>query len=81
MAPDDLKRRILFRLEGCPYCAKAEEALDKAGIKYEKFETPKSDRAIVEKLSGQRTVPVLVEVIGCKSQDDDIIEYVQSLKK
>ena len=70
------KKFILLRLEGCPYCKKAEEALDKKGIKYEKLEVG-DDRSIVEKLSGQSTVPVLVEVIGSKSQDDDIIEWVK----
>ncbi len=74
------KRRILLRIEGCPYCVRAERALDEAGIAYEKLDINPSDRSLVVTLSGQRTVPVLVEVIGCQSQDDDIIEYIPTLK-
>ena len=74
------KRRILFRIEGCPYCIRAEQALDKAGIVYEKVEVSPSDRSVVQLLSGQPTVPVMVEVVGCKSQDDDIIAYIEELR-
>jgi len=74
------KRRILLRIEGCPYCVRAERALDEARIPYEKLDINPSDRSLVMTLSGQRTVPVLVEVIGCQSQDDDIIEYISTLK-
>ncbi len=77
MTTSTLKRTILLRMEGCPYCRNAEEALDKANIKYEKLEVPRNDRSIVEQLSGQSTVPILVEVIGSTNQDDDIIEYVK----
>ena len=72
-----LKELILFRKEGCPYCKRAEEELDKKGIKYSKVEVG-SDRSVVQLLSGQPTVPILVEVIGSKNQDDDIIEYLNN---
>ena len=75
---DKLKRRILFRLEGCPYCRNAEEALDAAMVEYEKYEIDPGDRSIVKLLSGQSTVPILVEVVGCNNQDDDIIEYLKT---
>lgn len=74
------KCRILFRIEGCPYCIRAEQALDEAGVVYEKVEVPRNDRAVVQLLSGQPTVPVLVEVVGCKNQDDDIIAYIEQLR-
>ena len=74
------KKRILFRLATCPYCKKAEEALDQAKIQYEKIEIDRNDRSFVQMLSGQPSVPVLVEVIGCDNQDDDIIEYIKELK-
>lgn len=73
-------RRLLMRIEGCPFCARAEEALDAAGINYEKVDVNPRDRSIVELLSGQPTVPILVEVVGCRDQDDDIVEYIQVLK-
>jgi glutaredoxin len=74
------KRRLLLRIEGCPYCIRAERALDEARIAYEKLDINPADRSLVMTLSGQRTVPVLVEVIGCDGQDDDIIEHIPSLK-
>ena len=73
------KRRLLLRIEGCPYCRNAEEALTKAGVAYEKLEVNKNDRSIVVALSGQPTVPVLVEVIGSENQDDDIIAAIPEL--
>lgn len=78
MSPD--KRRLLFRIASCPYCRKAEAALDQAGVKYEKVDINPADRSLVQMLSGQPTVPILVEVIGCESQDDDIIAAIPELK-
>jgi len=69
------KRRILLRIEGCPYCERAEKALADAGIPYERHEVPRGDRSLVTLLSGQPTVPILVEVIGCADQDDEIVAY------
>jgi glutaredoxin len=77
----NMKRRLLLRIEGCPFCIRAEEALDAANIVYEKIEVDRRDRSIVQILSGQPTVPVLVEVIGCDNQDDDIIAYIETLTK
>ncbi|MFT7616244.1 MAG: glutaredoxin [Candidatus Woesearchaeota archaeon] len=74
------KRRILLRIPGCPYCERAIKELDKANIKYEKMDIPRDDRSLVQTLSGQPTVPVLVEVIGCDSQDDDIVAYIPKIK-
>ena len=70
------RRRLLFRLAGCPYCERAEAALNEAGVEYEKIEIDRKDRSTVELLSGQSTVPILVEVSGCSEQDDDIIAYL-----
>ena len=71
------KNLILFRLEGCPYCKKAEKELDAKGIKYRKIEVPKSheERKFLKEISGQASVPVLIEVIGSENQDDDIIAW------
>lgn len=74
------KKLVLFRLQGCPYCRKAEEALDEAGFKYKKIEVPgpKSERKLLKELSGQDSVPVLLDVIGSISQDDDILEWIEN---
>lgn len=74
------KNLVLFRLEGCPYCKRAEDALKKKGIKYRKIEVmpEKAKREVLKKISGQDSVPVLVEVIGAENQDDDIIEWLKN---
>ncbi len=73
------KDLVLFRLEGCPYSAKVEEALDKKGLKYKKIEVPgdHSERKTLKKISGQTSIPVLLQVIGAENQDDDIIEFLE----
>jgi glutaredoxin len=72
------RRRLLLTIPGCPFCARAKEELNTAGVSYEELEVDKYERSLVEKLSGQSTVPILVEVIGCESQDDEIVEYAKS---
>lgn len=74
------KRRLLLKLSSCPYCKNAEEALKAAGVEYQPIEVDPYDRSIVQLLSGQPSVPILVEVIGAKDQDDDIIAYIKELK-
>ncbi len=73
------KRLILFTLERCSFSKRAEEALNAKGIKYKKIELPESpnERTILKQLSGQTSAPILVEVIGSKDQDDDIIEWIK----
>ena len=74
------KRRILFRIPTCPFCIRAEDELKKAGVAYETIDINPQDRTVVQLLSGQPTVPILVEVIGCDQQDDDIVSYIQELR-
>ena len=75
------RRKILLRIASCPYCQKAEAELDRAGIAYEKFDISPGDRSLVQLLSGQPSVPVLVDVIGGANQDDDIIDFIKSQGK
>ena len=75
------KKRLLIQFDACPYCQNAKQALDEAGISYEKLTINPVDRTLVNQLSGQSSVPILVEVIGSENQDDDIIEYIQELKQ
>ncbi len=72
------KEFVLFRLEDCPYCRRAEAELDRRNIMYRRVEVGR-DRSVVQLLSGQPTVPILVEVIGSKNQDDDIIRYLEEI--
>lgn len=73
------EKYALFRLEGCPYCRRAEDYMKKKGIKYEKIGVPPAheDRKLLKQISGQTSVPVLIEVIGSENQDDDIIEHIK----
>mgnify|MGYP002861088299 CR=1 FL=1 len=73
------KRRLLLRIKTCPFCIRAEEALKTAGIEYETLDINPADRSLVQALSGQPSVPILVEVTGCKDQDDDIIAAIPSM--
>jgi glutaredoxin len=74
------KRRILFRIPTCPFCKRAEEELQKAGVAYEALNIDPDDRSVVQLLSGQPSVPILVDVVGCDQQDDDIVTYIKELR-
>jgi len=53
----------LYQFEGCPSCARVRETLDELGLDYAVRTVPR-DRGLrqrVEKVSGQRGVPVLVD--------------------
>ena len=75
------KRRILLQIPTCPYCQNARTHLDETDIEYEIIDIDPNDRSVVQMLSGQPSVPILVEVVGMKDQDDDIIEYIKELQK
>jgi glutathione S-transferase len=71
----------LYKLPGCPYCAKVEEKLDELGLDYVEHEVPSShsERGEVEAVSGQTGVPVLVDTdhgIEGMPESDDIVEYL-----
>jgi glutathione S-transferase len=71
----------LYKLPGCPYCAKVETKLDELGLDYVEHEVPSShgDRDEVEAVSGQTGVPVLVDAdngVEGMPESDDIVEYL-----
>ncbi len=72
------KQLVLFTIDGCPYGARVEKELAKRKIKYKRIEVPSehSKRIMLREISGQTSVPVLVEVIGSKNQDDDILGWL-----
>ena len=79
MNPNEQKLKLI-QIPTCPYCRNAREKLDAAGIKYELVDINPSDRSLVELLSGQPSVPILVEVTGCNEQDDDIVNWINERK-
>ena len=57
-------------------------SLKKNNINYRKILVPpnREERHLLRDLSGQSSVPVLIEVIETENQDDDIIKWVKKQK-
>lgn len=72
----------LYQLETCPFCIKVREKLDELGLEYETVEVSwkTSERDEVEKISGQRQVPVIVDEehgVDGMNESSEIIEYLE----
>ena len=72
----------LYKLPGCPYCAKVENKLDELDVEYVEHEVPSahSERTEVEELSGQTGVPVIVDEehdVDAMPESDDIVTYLE----
>lgn len=72
----------LYRLPGCPFCAKVESKLDELGVEYETHDVPasRSKRTTVQELSGQTGVPVLVDEahgVSGMPESADIVDYLE----
>lgn len=71
----------LYRLEGCPHCERVVDALEAFDCPFESVwvEARHSERDEVKRVSGQRSVPVLVdddnEVVMAES--DRIVAYLK----
>lgn len=63
----------LYNLEHCPYCRRVREKLAELGLQYEKIEVPrdKAERHEIVQVSGQPSVPVLVDGDVIIADDDD----------
>jgi len=70
----------LYRLEACPYCERVVNRLDEYDLDYEsRFVEPMhSDRDVVKRISGKRSVPAIVdENTGLTmSESGNIVEYL-----
>jgi len=72
----------LYRLQGCPYCAKVERKLDELGLDYERHDVSMFGfrRSEVKGVSGQSGVPVLVDPehgVEGMAESDDIVDYLE----
>lgn len=69
----------LYNIDGCGYCAMVRSQLEKMGIEYEKIDVPWPHhlRADVMEISGQTSVPVLVDDDIVLSDENDIIDYLK----
>ncbi len=70
----------LYNIEGCGYCGMVREALARLGLDYEKIDVPwaHSQRTEVMKISGQTSVPVLVDGEVILSDEHEIIDYLKT---
>ena len=71
----------LYRLQACPYCERVVRTLDEHGLEYESrfIEPMHSERDVVKRISGKRTVPAIVdERTGVTmSESANIVEYLE----
>ena len=72
----------LYRLQACPFCERVVRTLDEHGLEYRsRFVEPMhSDRNVVKRLTGTRTVPAIVdEATGVTmSESANIVEYIEN---
>ncbi len=68
----------LYNMEYCPYCVMVREKLDSLGLTYDKIEVPPMQhmRQEVFEVSGQYTVPVLVDEDQVFDDENKIISYL-----
>lgn len=71
----------LYRLQACPFCERVVHKLDEYGLEYRSrfVEAMHSDRDVVKRVSGSRTVPAIVdERTGVTmSESANIVEYLE----
>jgi glutathione S-transferase len=72
----------LYRLQACPYCERVVRVLEELELEYDsRFVEPMhSDRNVVKRISGKRTVPAIVdENTGVTmSESANIVDYLES---
>ena len=69
----------LYNLDGCGYCAMVRAVLAEMNLEYEKIEVPwpHQQRKEVHEVSGQSTVPVLVDGEIVLDDEYEIIDYLK----
>ena len=79
-ATDEEAPITLYRLQACPFCERVVRKLDEYDLDYHsRFVEPMhSDRNVVKRVSGSRTVPAIVdEKTGVTmSESANIVEYL-----
>jgi glutaredoxin 3 len=69
---------VLYQAEWCPYCARVRSKLTDLLLDYKVVNVPRShaERDIVREVSGQTSIPVMVDGDTILTDDDDIIPYL-----
>ncbi|PSQ30095.1 NrdH-redoxin [Halobacteriales archaeon SW_6_65_46] len=77
-----MSERVLYRLEGCPFCELVVDELDELGLDYDSVWTEGvySKRNEVKAVSGQRAVPVLIDPEHgvTMAESSNIVEYLHT---
>ncbi len=70
----------LYNIDGCGYCAMVRNVLDELGLEFEKIDVPwpHLQRDEVFRVSGQYTVPVMVDGDVVLDDEFKIIDYLKS---
>ncbi|MCO8252430.1 glutathione S-transferase N-terminal domain-containing protein [Haladaptatus sp. AB618] len=72
----------LYRLQACPYCERVVRKLQEYDLPYQSrfIEPMHSDRNVVKRISGKRTVPAIVdESTGVTmSESANIVQYLEN---
>ena len=72
----------IYRLQACPFCERAVRKLNELGLEYRSrfVEAMHSDRDVVKRVSGKRSVPAIVdENTGVTmSESANIVEYLET---
>jgi len=72
----------LYRLQACPFCERVVRKLDEYDLAYHsRFVEPMhSDRNVVKRISGSRTVPAIVDKSTgvTMSESANIVEYLDT---
>lgn len=72
---------VLYALDGCPYCERVHDALSEHDVDYETewVEALHSKRNEVKKVSGQRSVPVLIDEDRgvTMGESANILQYIE----
>ena len=72
----------LYRLQACPFCERVVRKLDEYDLEYHsRFVQPMhSDRNVVKRVSGSRTVPAIVDKSTgvTMSESANIVEYLDT---
>ena len=72
----------LYRLQACPFCERVVRVLQELDIPYRSryVEPMHSDRNVVKRISGKRTVPAIVDYNtgATMSESANIVEYLEA---
>ncbi len=70
----------LYNIDGCGYCSLVRNTLNSLGIEYEKIDVPWPHhlRKEVQEVSGQTTVPVLIDGDVVLADEYEIIDYLKT---